>query len=312
MSNEIADILRAQPLEEEGNWSRQIIESVVSGITISDARLPDLPLIYVNPAFERLSGYDREEILGKNCRFLQGPDTNQPNLVQVRKALKEGTSVTAVLSNYRKGGALFWNELYMSPIHDLGGRLTHFVGIQNDVTARVKAEARLAHIAQHDALTGLANRSLLMDRIGQAILRARRNGKLVAILFLDIDNFKFVNDMFGHDAGDALLVTVADRLMKATRENETAGRLAGDEFIVVLEDIEDELDAKAIMKRLADEFEQPLILCDEEFIPSVSVGIALYPRDGDTVQSLMRASDMAMYAAKHIRKMGKREARAVR
>jgi two-component system sporulation sensor kinase C len=126
-------MFRAGLLDKEWNWSRHVFESVANGITISDAIAPDLPLIYANPAFTQLTGYPKEEFLGQNCRFLQGSDTQQAGLAVLRQALRTGTEVRTVLRNYCKDGSLFWNELYMSPIRDREGRLTHYVGIQNDV-----------------------------------------------------------------------------------------------------------------------------------------------------------------------------------
>ncbi|SFS20464.1 PAS domain S-box-containing protein/diguanylate cyclase (GGDEF) domain-containing protein [Granulicella pectinivorans] len=295
-----AEILRGTPLPEEWNWSRQIIESVVTGITVSDLSLPDSPLVYVNPAFERMTGYTSREVLGRNCRFLQGTDRNQPGLVHLRNAVREGTPITTVLRNYRKDGTPFWNELYLSPIRDLTGCVTHFVGIQNDVTRRVELEGKLAYMSQHDILTGLPNRAVLMEKIDQAIQKAEGNRRLVGVLFLDLDNFKTVNDMFGHDAGDGLLRIIAERLRIRMRGTETAARLSGDEFVVVLENLRDEFEAKAILERLSQDIHRPLQLQGQDFLPSCSIGVALYPRDGKTAEELLKSADMSMYLNKHI------------
>lgn len=294
------EILRGAPRPEEWNWSRQIIESVATGLTVCDLTLPDMPLVYVNPAFERMTGYTSREVLGRNCRFLQGPDRDQPGLADIRKALHEGAAITTVLRNYRKDGTPFWNELYLSPIRDLQGDVTHFAGIQNDVTRRVELEEKLAYMSQHDILTGLPNRAVLMERLDQAIQKAEANHRLVGVLFLDLDNFKTVNDMFGHDAGDGLLRTVAERIVARMRLSEVAARLSGDEFVVILENLRDEDEARAIVGRLSYSIHQPIQLADQEFIPSCSIGIALYPRDGRNTQDLLKAADMAMYLNKHI------------
>jgi diguanylate cyclase (GGDEF)-like protein/PAS domain S-box-containing protein len=293
------EILRGTPLPDEWNWSRQVLESVTAGVTIADATLPDMPLVYVNPAFERMTGYTRQEVIGRNCRFLQGTDRDQPALADLRRAMREGIAMTTLLRNYRKDGSAFWNELYLSPVHDLNGRPTHFAGIQNDVTRRVDLEEKLAYMSQHDMLTGLANRALLMERMDRAMERANATRRLVAVLFLDLDNFKLVNDMFGHEAGDGLLRVVAERLQTRMRSTETASRLGGDEFAVVLEDLRSEDEAHAIVKRLAKEIRLPLQVAGEEFEPSVSIGMALYPKDGRTAEDLLRVSDTAMYLNKH-------------
>jgi diguanylate cyclase (GGDEF)-like protein/PAS domain S-box-containing protein len=282
------------------DWSgvRHIFESVANGISISDVSNSEMPLIYVNPAFEKLTGYVLDEIRGRNCRFLQAGRTTQPGLRPLRHALSERRDVTTILQNFKKDGTPFWNELFLSPIRDRSGEVTHYVGIQNDVTERVELERKLAYMVHHDTLTGLANRGLLMDRLTQALSRADRSGRLVAVLFLDLDNLKTVNDLYGHEAGDLLLQVVGQRLGASVRKHETAARLGGDEFVVVLEDIEDEQAATRIKRRVANEIRQPMLASQQEFNPSASIGMALYPADGTTPGELLRAADMAMYVAK--------------
>jgi diguanylate cyclase (GGDEF)-like protein len=216
----------------------------------------------------------------------------------LRQALIERRDVRTVLKNFKKDGTPFWNELYLSPIRDRAGDVTHYVGIQNDVTERIELEAKVAHAAQHDALTGLPNRALLMDRLTQALARAKRNGRFVAVLFLDLDNLKTLNDDKGHDAGDLFLRVVGQRLASAIRNYETAARLGGDEFVVVLEDIQDEEGASQIKCRIATQVQQPIWISQEAIHPSASIGMALYPQDGQTPGELLRVADIAMYLAK--------------
>ena len=282
------------------DWSgvRHILESVANGISISDASDPEMPLIYVNPAFEKLTGYALDEVRGRNCRFLQAGERAQPGLAPLRQAIDERRDVRAVLKNFKKDGTPFWNELYLSPIRDRAGDVTHYLGIQNDVTKRIELEAKLAHTAQHDMLTGLANRGLLMDRLAQALSRAKRSGRLVAVLFLDVDNLKTLNDANGHEVGDLFLKAVGQRLASAIRNYETAARLGGDEFVVVLENIQDEQDASQIRDRIAGEVQQPIWISQEALHPSASIGMALYPQDGQTPGELLRVADVAMYMAK--------------
>jgi len=286
------------------DWSgvRHIFESVTNGICISDVTNGDMPLIYVNPAFERLTGYRLEEIRGRNCRFLQGAEKSQRGLTLVRQALHDRRDVTTVLKNFKKDETPFWNELHLSPIRDRTGSVTHYVGIQNDVTARIELEAKLERTAHYDMLTGLANRGLLMDRLAEALSRAERSGRLVAVLFLDLDNLKSVNDSYGHDAGDLLIQTVGQRLAVSIRRHETAARLGGDEFVVVLEDLKDEDDAANAQDRIAQDVRQPIEASQNTINSSASIGVALYPRDGVTPASLLRAADQAMYAAKRTSK----------
>jgi diguanylate cyclase (GGDEF)-like protein/PAS domain S-box-containing protein len=302
MVNTLAEILRFSPPEEQWNWSRQVLESISSGVTVADVRLPDMPLVYMNLGFEQITGYTETDVLGKNCRFLQGAATDQPGVDVLRQAMKKGANVQTVLKNFRKDGTAFWNELYLSPIRDLEGRLTHYAGIQHDVTERVELQSKLEHMAMHDALTGLANRLLLMDRIEQAVFRARRSKRMVGVLFFDLDGFKMVNDTFGHDAGDVMLKTIAKRLQTSQRNSDTVARLGGDEFVVVLGEVNSEAQAAEIMQRLASELSKPMQLSGQQVLPSASFGLALYPRDGVTPDELLRASDSVMYTSKRDRK----------
>jgi diguanylate cyclase (GGDEF)-like protein/PAS domain S-box-containing protein len=285
---------------------QRIFESVGNGISIADARLPELPITYVNPAFERMTGYPAAEACGRNCRYLQGTDRDQPGLTAVRRAIQEGREVRVVLRNYRKDGTMFWNELYMSPIRDRAGVLTHFVGIQNDVTVEMESTQNLEHLAHHDALTGLANRAYLMVQMRLAILRAQRSGQHLAVLFFDLDNFKQVNDVFGHDAGDTLLQVIAKRLRLFARAAETVARLGGDEFVVVLEDFSPNPGAEnqqgqptEAAQRLIAALSEKTEIAGAEISPSASVGMAVFPADGETPEALLKAADLRMYAAKH-------------
>jgi diguanylate cyclase (GGDEF)-like protein/PAS domain S-box-containing protein len=281
-------------------WSsmRHVFDSVMNGITLADMSSPEMPVIYVNPAFERMTGYLLDEVRGRNCRFLQADDRAQCGVKLIREGIKESRDVRALLKNYGKDGTPFWNELFLSPIHNRGGKLTHYVGIQNNVTVKVELEAKLAHMAKHDILTGLPNRGLLMDRISRALMRAERTQQNVAVLFFDLNKFKEVNDTFGHDAGDTLLKSVSYRLTSLLRMHDTAARLGGDEFVVVLEDLNGEEDATAIRARLNHAIREPIWISQGSLTASASIGMALYPRDGKTPEELLQAADMAMYLDK--------------
>ncbi len=291
-------------MREELKRARRIFESVGNGLTLCDARQKEMPLVYVNRAFERMTGYSSAECLGRNCRFLQGDDNDQPGLEKLREAMREERDVRVLLKNYRKDGTGFWNELYMTPIFDGGGRLTHYAGIQNDVTMQVESQMELNHMATHDAMTGLANRGMLFEQMKRALERARRNGTQVAVLFFDLDDFKEVNDVYGHAAGDELLKVVARRLRTAMRASETVARLGGDEFVVVLEETKGKWDPAEAMRRFGARVREPISLSDQKFYPSVSGGMALFPQDGDTPEALLKIADFNMYIAKHEAKSG--------
>ncbi len=228
---------------------RQAIEATTDGVVITDAMREDGPIVYVNAAFERMTGYKAEEVLGRNCRFLQGDDRSQPERSKLKRALADGLPCTVVLRNYRKDGSLFWNELSLSPVRGLSGRATHFIGIQKDVTERVRLEkafhehreqleqARraLSHMATRDPLTDVANRRFLLETLAREWKRASREGVPVSLLMVDIDLFRNYNDLYGHRAGDDCVRRVADALENVLRRPaDLLGRYGGDEFLALL------------------------------------------------------------------------------
>ena len=271
-----------------------------AGCTIADATRPDMPLIYVNAAFERMTGYRQAEVLGRNCRFLQGPDTRSDVVRELQQAIAQGRDHVAVLRNYRKTGEPWENELHLSPVKDAQGRVTHYFGFQHDVTARVHAEQEAAYLADHDALTGLPNRRRLLQTLQQHLDTATPTGKRLAVLFIDLDGFKAVNDRLGHAAGDLVLTASAACLRGALREHDVLARYSGDEFVAVLPDVPPD-SAQRIAQRTGDALLDSLtgVQVDGERIGlSASVGVALYPDHATTVDALLDVADAAMYAAK--------------
>jgi diguanylate cyclase (GGDEF)-like protein/PAS domain S-box-containing protein len=284
--------------EERSRLSALAMASTTDSVVIADARLPDYPIVYVNEAFERLTGYAAREVMGRNCRFLHGADCDQRGIEQVRTALSAGTPCRVTLRNYRKDGTQFWNQLTLSPVNDEGGSLTHFVGVQSDVTNSKQNEAELLRRATHDSLTGLPNHELLEERLESALRDADRSGTLVAVAFVDIDRLKRVNDSLGHAGGDTFIGAVASRLSNAVRSLDTVARYGGDEFVIVFRDLADTAAVEVLIARLRHLLGAPLIVENVELEPSASVGIALYPQDATSVAQLIRVADTAMYAAK--------------
>ncbi|MEZ0165858.1 EAL domain-containing protein [Kineococcus sp. LSe6-4] len=284
-----------------------------SGISIADMLRPDHPLVYVNSAFENLSGLRAEDVLGRNCRVLQGPETDQVTVNGIRASLQAGQEWRGVLLNYRgPGREPWWNEVYLAPVVDATGRVVQYIGIQNDVTARVRAEQeldlerersrrhlrRIEEFAYTDPLTGLANRRRT-EPLVEAALRSRDTR--TALLFCDLDEFKVVNDELGHAAGDDLLVEVARRLRQATPADAVLARLGGDEFIVALPGLHpDEAPdvAAATVAALAARVADPVDLHGVQLSLGVSTGIAVSGRDGATFEELLRHADHAMYRVK--------------
>lgn len=278
---------------------KRAIESSINGIVITDSTHPDNPIIYVNPAFERITGYDAEGVIGKNPRFLQGADRDQSELKKLAIAYRAEREGCFVLRNYRKDGIPFWNELSIAPVRDRDGVVVSYVGIMNDITEHRRYEEQLVYQATHDTLTGLPNRNLLQDRLGQSLaLEAFRRRNPICVMFLDLDNFKKVNDTLGHTVGDMLLKAVANRLKNCVRGGDTVARLGGDEYIIVLPNVRETHDVVTVAKKMINIFVAPFLLMGNEIYVTSSIGIALFPNDGDTVDALLKNADAAMYHAK--------------
>lgn len=420
-------ITRQQSMERLHLMERAIAHSA-NGIIITDATAPDNPIIYVNPAFERITGYSAAEAIGRNSRFLQATDRDQPELEEVRSAIREARECHVRVRNYRQDGTSFWNELYISPVCNSQGHLTHFVGIQTDITDRLRAETeirqtrnflqaiidhlpvsvfvkdgkkdqfgtfkllnrtcelmlgltsqqvlgktdydffpkeqadffrqkdletfarctaedipaepidshslgrrflhtvkvplydrhgqpeyllgiseditdrllaeeRLRHNAFYDSLTDLPNRTLFVDRLAIALQRSQPGDYLFAVLFLDIDDFKVVNDSLGHMVGDQLLIAFAQRLQKML-PTATFARLGGDEFAILLADIQSETEAIDLAQRIHKQMAEPFYLQGYEVFTNTSIGIALSTIGYDQPECILRDADTAMYRAK--------------
>ncbi|ABB33299.1 diguanylate cyclase/phosphodiesterase with PAS/PAC sensor(s) [Geobacter metallireducens RCH3] len=295
----ISDISARKRNEQELVLLKRAMESSINGITITDATHPDNPIIYVNPAFERITGYGVDEVIDKNPRFLRGDDRDQAELKKLVQAFKEEREGCFVLRNYRKDGSPFWNELFIAPVRDRDGVVTNYIGVMNDITEHRRYEEQLVYQATHDPLTGLPNRNLLQDRLGQALaLEAFRRRNPICVMFLDLDNFKKVNDTLGHTVGDMLLKAVANRLKNCLRGGDTVARLGGDEYIIVLPNVREVPDVITVAKKMINVFAAPLLLMGNEIYVTASIGIALFPTDGETVDALLKNADAAMYHAK--------------
>lgn len=277
----------------------RVVEASVNAIIITDCEQADQPIVYVNPAFERITGYRSEEVLGRNCRFLQGEELEQPALDTIRRALRDQEEGGAILLNYRKDGSAFWNDLKVAPVVNDRGKVSHFVGILHDITEAKRYQDELEHQANHDSLTGLPNRNLLNDRIHQAIAFASRNQSQFSLAFMDLDHFKVINDSLGHNAGDQVLLQMARRLQGSAREVDTVARLGGDEFVILLADSGPFAGRIGWLERLKELVAAPLVLEGQELVLSCSIGFCCYPEDGRDVDTLLRNADTAMYQAKH-------------
>ena len=208
-------------------------------------------ILLVNTAFEKLTGFSADEALGKTPRILQSGRQDRAFYADMWKSVLETGSWQGEMWNRRKSGELYVEWLSISAVYDHKGAVTHYVGIFSDITVRKQAEERMVHLAHYDALTDLPNRVLLMDRLNQLTKAAQRRKSKVAVVFIDLDRFKEVNDSLGHDAGDLLLQTVAKRFSNAVRDEDTVARIGGDEFVVVFQGLHDGQDVAVVRTKAA-------------------------------------------------------------
>ncbi len=291
-------ITRRKAAEEQLKLLERSVESSTNGIIIVDAQGSDLPMVYVNAAFERITGFSRREALGRNCRILQGEETDPATIKQLRVGIAEQREVHVVMRNYRRNGEDFWNDLYISPVRDENDHVTHFVGVQNDISEQREYQAQLAYNANHDSLTGLPNRLMLGLRLEQGCVLARRYQRYIAVLFIDLDDFKPINDTLGHDVGDFILVEVAKRLEDELRPWDTVARFGSDEFVVLLPDLAHQNDVIQVVERVLQRLSPPYWYRGSELRITASIGIAINDGSMESPRQLIQQADMAMYKAK--------------
>ncbi|RFA31024.1 hypothetical protein CAI21_03365 [Alkalilimnicola ehrlichii] len=291
------DISARRAIEDRLRLWERAIEASVDAIVITEHGGGDNVIVDVNPAFERITGYTREEVLGRDPRFLQGTNDKQVELEHIRHALRDLSEGVAVIRNYRKDGKPFWNSMKVAPVRDAHGTVTHFVGIISDITASRYYQEQLEYRSNHDVLTGLANRNLLRDRLWQAIAYAQRYGGSVTTVLIDLDHFKLINESLGHQVGDQLLLDLSKRLKALLGEGDTLARPGGDEFMLVRYEPSEKVNI-SLLRDMLTEVSKPIQLADRELILTCSLGVSVYPQDGEDPDTLLRNADAAMYQAK--------------
>jgi diguanylate cyclase (GGDEF)-like protein/PAS domain S-box-containing protein len=274
------------------------IEASTNAIVIVRTDCEPPTIEYVNAAFERITGYPREEVVGRDWHILHDSADSAHRPGSVETMLRADEESEVLLRSRRRNGVPFWNSLHMAPVRDDGGRQTHVVAIIEDVTENKSYQEQLEHQATHDVLTGLPNRALLLDRIAQAIAHARRNDRMMALIFVDVDHFKRINDGYGHSVGDRVLCEVATRISSVLRGDDTVARYAGDEFVILLNDQISEKLVEQFCRRLCQAIAEPMMIDERELVLSASIGISLFPRDGGNAETLLQNADTAMYRVK--------------
>ncbi len=281
--------------EERLRLAAQVMDCTHDAVLITNTQGQ---ILEVNPAFTVITGYQPEEAVGRNPSVWKSGRHDHAFYDSLWRNIRETGHWQGEIWNRRKSGEIYPAWQTISAVRDMTGKVTHYVSVFSDISGIVQSRMELAHLAQHDPLTELPNRLLFQDRLDHALQRARREGNQLAILFLDLDRFKHINDSLGHATGDRLLEEVARRLLRVVRKEDTVARMGGDEFIVLTEDLRNEQDSANLAEKLLNALSNPYRINDRELYITSSIGISLYPRDGTTAEALVRNADAAMYRAK--------------
>lgn len=296
----LQDISERRRAEVQMRKLSSAVEAIADTVIITN---PVGVIEYVNPAFERTTGFAREKVMGQTPRLLKSGKQGQGFYQKLWQTILAGDTFSDVFINRRKDGELYYEEKTITPLKDANGRLTHFVSTGKDVTERMQIQERLQYLAQHDALTDLPNRVLLFEILKRALARARRHTRLVAVLFIDLDRFKNINDSLGHEAGDKLLQQLSERFTQAVRSSDdTVARFGGDEFVILLDDVAHENDIREIAQKVLNALSPPFKVDQQELYITASIGVSLFPGDGEDSSTLLKHADVAMYRAKDLGK----------
>ncbi len=291
----LVDITDASKSTEKLRMAEKVFENTIEGIVVTDK---DATIQWVNPAFTAITGYSSHEAIGKNPRILRSEKHAREFYTQMWDSLINHGKWQGEIWNRRKNGETYPEWLTISAICDEEGNTIQYVSVFNDISERIKREEHIKYQAYHDALTKLPNRYLLYDRLNMNISHAHRNQEKLAVMLLDLDRFKRINDTMGHPAGDMLLQEVALRLRDSLREGDTVSRLGGDEFCIIVEDIKHVENTLKVAQKIFKALSKPFLLRDHELYITTSIGVSIYPNDGADVDSLIKNADTAMYEAK--------------
>lgn len=301
LSDELRFLIHALRREFNQNSSltaklmSKVFENASEGVVIT---APDTTIISVNRAFTEVTGYSAAEVIGQKPDMLQSGRQDADFYQRMWDELMRVGQWQGEIWNCNKRGEIYLEWLSVTAVKDESGNLSHYIGIFSDITTEKENEERLAHLAHYDQLTNLPNRILFDDRLKQALALARRGGKRLAVMFLDLDGFKAINDSYGHSAGDTLLQQVAGRLSECVRISDTVARFGGDEFTIVLSEIDSKESAAMIAFKIIEAIARPFDIGGNDAHVTASLGISLYPVDGQQANTLLKKADNAMYQAK--------------
>ncbi len=288
------DVTIKEHAEEQLRLAAKVFDQSGEGISITD---PKGRIITVNQAFTRVTGYPLQEVIGKSPAVLKSGRHDTDFYAQMWTILNDQGWWQGEVWNRRKNGEIYPEWLTITAVRDAQGAVTHYVGIFSDITAIKESQRRVAYLASHDELTGLANRALFNDELRHALGRAARHRNSLALLFIDLDNFKTINDTLGHETGDLLLKDVTQRLQESVREGDLVARMGGDEFVLLLEDVTPEA-VRQVAERVVDFVSASYTVGPHQLFVTCSIGISFYPEDGDDSRTLLKNADAAMYRAK--------------
>jgi diguanylate cyclase (GGDEF)-like protein/PAS domain S-box-containing protein len=290
------DITERKQSEEKLKLAALVYQNSNDAMAVTDA---ENRIIDINPAFTTFTGYTKDEVIGKNPKILRSGRQDEAFYHAMWKTLNETGQWRGEVWNRKKNGEIYAELLSINTIYNDDGAVYQRVGLFSDITDKKNADVKIWNQANYDQLTQLPNRNLFFDRLDQEIKRCQREGSIAALLFIDLDRFKDVNDLLGHNAGDKLLIEASDRIKRCIRQYDTVSRVGGDEFIIILSELQDTSDASRIAENVIDRLSEPFKLGDQLSFISASIGITVYPNDGDDAFDLVKKSDQAMYAAKN-------------
>lgn len=271
------------------------LEQTADAVMITDR---DGTIEYINPAFSEITGYSRSEAVGAKPSLMKSNRHDRRFYQRMWEQIVRGDVFTEVFVNRRKDGSLYYEAKTITPVMDQDGNIVSYISTGKDITEHMETQEQLRYLAEHDVLTALPNRQVLLERMRESIARARRRKQVVATLFMDIDQFKYVNDSLGHEVGDELLIQIAKRLVAHVREGDTVARFGGDEFVVVLDDAGSIANVTGVAEKLLSALAPPFPVNGMELHATASMGISVYPADGPDSETLLRNADNAMYRAK--------------